>query len=130
MDPNSLHIWPRGKHYLMALPNQDGSFAMTLYHFDEQLKALKEHSKAEEYFKQYYPDVIDLIPDYKEQIKENKIGFLGSLDAYPWIYEDKAVLVGDAAHAMTPFFGQGMNCGFSDVTYLFGQLNENGNNFK
>ena len=55
------------------------------------------------------------MPDFQSQMKMNPSGFLGSLDAFPWIYEDKAILVGDAAHAITPFFGQGMNCGFSDI---------------
>tara|TARA_Y100000768_G_scaffold388277_1_gene383224 strand:- start:2649 stop:3986 length:1338 start_codon:yes stop_codon:yes gene_type:complete len=124
LDEKALHIWPRGNHFLMALPNQEGSFTMTVYMPDEWMEKLSDEQAVKSYFEEYYPDVVDLMPDYAQEFCENPQGFLGSLDTLPWIYQDSVALLGDAAHAICPFFGQGMNCGFSDVQFLLTSLDQ------
>lgn len=117
IDQNALHIWPRGEHMLMALPNLDGSFTMTIYMSDERFQALDSADKIESYFQEFYPDSIDLMPDYISDLLDHPVGFLGSLEVSPWVHGN-VILIGDAAHAIVPFFGQGMNCSFSDVEYI------------
>lgn len=121
MDKDSLHIWPRGSHFLMALPNTNGSFTMTLYlsrsgplSFD----SLKSADDIEAFFTEYYGDAIPLMPEYLTDFQTNPVGFLGTVYCAPWHYDDKLLLIGDAAHAITPFFGQGCNSAFEDVTVL------------
>lgn len=123
---DALHIWPRGDHMLMALPNLDGSFTMTIYMSDERFESLNTRDSVESYFKEFYPDSISLMPNYIDEFLEHPVGFLGSLDVSPWIYNN-VILIGDAAHAIVPFFGQGMNCSFSDVEYLRSNLAIDGN---
>lgn len=125
MDKKALHIWPRGNHMLMALPNQDGSFTMTLYMPEEWYEKFNTDEKIKSYFEDNYSDAIKLMPNYLKEYKENPQGFLGCVRMSPWIYQDQIVLLGDAAHAIVPFFGQGMNCGFSDVQFLLEQLDKN-----
>ena len=122
IEEHALHIWPRGNHMLMALPNQGGSFTMTIYMPTEWFNEYNTPEKVENYFKEYYPDAIPLMPDYKEEFNDNPQGFLGTLRCSPWVYQDQVALLGDAAHAIVPFFGQGMNCGFSDIQYLLDQI--------
>lgn len=112
----SLHIWPRGTHFLMALANLDGSFTMTFYMANDALAALQTEEQVEAFFQEYYPTAIALMPDYKKEFMSRPNGFLGTVFAKPWVFEDKLALIGDAAHAITPFFGQGCNCGFEDVS--------------
>ncbi|MFL5785438.1 MAG: FAD-dependent oxidoreductase [Bacteriovoracaceae bacterium] len=122
MDENSLHIWPRGNHMLMGLPNKDGSFTMTLYMPKDWFEELKSPAAFENYFKNNYPDAVPLMPEFVKEYESHPQGFLGIVRMRPWIYEDQMALLGDAAHAMVPFFGQGMNSGFSDVQYLLDQM--------
>lgn len=129
IEKHALHIWPRGNHMLMALPNQGGSFTMTLYMPTDWFKEYDTAEKVEGYFKEFYPDAIPLMPNYKEEFKDNPQGFLGTLRCNPWVYKDSVALLGDAAHAIVPFFGQGMNCGFSDIQYLLDQIDLNGNDW-
>jgi kynurenine 3-monooxygenase len=117
IENNVLHIWPRGGFMMIALPNPNGTFTATLFHpyqgyagFDE----LDTKEKVAEFFKQNYPDVIDLIPDYIEQFFKNPIGILGTIRCNPWYFKDKVLLLGDASHAIVPFYGQGMNAAFED----------------
>lgn len=128
IDESSLHIWPRGHHFLMALPNLKGSFTMTLY-LDPtgpvSFEQIQTKEGIEKYFNQYYPDVPPLIPNYVEQLLENPEGKLGTVRCAPWVYRDKIALLGDSAHAITPFFGQGMNAGFEDCSVLFKLLRDN-----
>lgn len=130
MDENSLHIWPRGNHMLMGLPNKDGSFTMTLYMPKEWFEEYKTPEAFAEYFRKYYPDAVPLMPDFAQEYASNPQGFLGIVRMKPWIYEDQIALLGDAAHAMVPFFGQGMNSGFSDVQFLLDQMDAHTNDYK
>jgi kynurenine 3-monooxygenase len=130
MDENSLHIWPRGSHMLMGLPNKDGSFTMTLYMPQSWFDEYKSPSAFESYFKKYYPDAVPLMPDFVQDYEANPQGFLGIVRMNPWIFEDQVALLGDAAHAMVPFFGQGMNSGFSDVQYLLDQMDAHPDDYK
>jgi kynurenine 3-monooxygenase len=129
MDEHSLHIWPRGNHMLMGLPNKDGSFTMTLYMPQSWFEEYKSPSAFENYFKTNYPDAVPLMPDFVKDYESNPQGFLGIVRMKPWIYEDQIALLGDAAHAMVPFFGQGMNSGFSDVQYLLDQMDAHPNDY-
>ena len=122
LDKHALHIWPRGSHMLMALPNLDGSFTMTLYLPLKGTPISFEHitnqQKVRSFFHQYYADIIPLVPFLEKDFFSRPLGKLGTVKCQPWFYRDKIVLIGDAAHAIVPFFGQGMNCGFEDCYYL------------
>jgi kynurenine 3-monooxygenase len=123
LDLNHLHIWPRGDLMLMALANHDGSFTCTLYLKTEQFERLDQAEHIINLFNQHFPDFVPLVPDLTAQFMNNPTGSLLTVKCAPWYYQDKVLLLGDAAHAMVPFLGQGMNCGFEDVT-LFNQLLE------
>ncbi len=119
---DALHIWPRGTHFMMALPNRDGSNTMTLYMPETggpiSFAAINSPAKAEAYFREYYPDAVALMPRFVEEYTKNPTGFLGTVFCNPWHFEDKLLLLGDASHAITPFFGQGCNLGFEDILVL------------
>lgn len=122
MEKHGLHIWPRGSYMLIALPNCDGSFTCTLFLFNEgplSFESLTTPEKVEGFFKEQFPDIIPLIPDYIDQFFHNPTGQMVTVKTFPWNYRDDIVLLGDAAHAIVPFFGQGMNCGFEDVAVLW-----------
>lgn len=125
MEKNSLHIWPRGSFMLIALPNLDGSFTCTLFMaYDKSFGAEKsfEHidsdEKLTEFFKGQFPDAYDLMPELSENYFQKPVGSLITIKCFPWVAEDRVALLGDAAHAIVPFFGQGMNAAFEDCTYL------------
>ena len=127
---DSLHIWPRGTHFMMALRNRDTSFTMTLYMpetGDEGAATFDKYKTEEEVeamFKEYYRDAMPLMPQFKEEFMRNPVGYLGTVYTEPWVFEDKFALIGDAAHAFTPFFGQGCNSGFEDVAVLHSLMEE------
>lgn len=124
---HALHIWPRSDHFLMALANLDGSFTGTAYlplKGPESFEILREPELIRAFFEKYYPDAIPLLGDFVQEFLENPIGNLGTVWADPWHFEDRYLLVGDAAHGIVPFFGQGLNAGFEDCTFLFHALNE------
>ncbi len=119
MDKNALHIWPRGSQMLIALPNLDGSFTVTLFQTFEGeegfLSLDADSAKARAFFKKYYPDALSLMPDFEAQFLQNPSSSLVTIKCSPWHVEDRYLLLGDAAHAIVPFYGQGMNCAFEDV---------------
>ena len=123
-----LHIWPRGNYMLIALPNMDGSFTVTLflsfsegkYNFDN----LTTKENITDFFAKDFPDTLELIPDVLHEFENNPTGKLGTVKCYPWAYKANTLLMGDAAHAIVPFYGQGMNASFEDVTVLDEVLNE------
>jgi len=116
---NALHIWPRGSFMLIALPNLDGSFTVTLFlSFDEGLynfNNLTSPEKVSEFFKKEFPDALDLMPNLIEDFFKNPTSPLGTVKCSPWHYKGNTLLMGDAAHAIVPFYGQGMNASFEDV---------------
>jgi kynurenine 3-monooxygenase len=125
LEKNALHIWPRGSYMLIALPNMDGSFTCTLflaYDFSfggvNSFEFLNDKNKLIEFFKSNFPDVYELMPNLIDEFYKNPTGNLVTIKCFPWSYEDSVVLLGDSAHAMVPFFGQGMNAAFEDCTYL------------
>lgn len=121
-DSKALHIWPRGENMLIALPNLDGSFTVTLFLSHEtgadNFQKLDSPEKVLEYFEREYPDAKALMPNLVEEFFENPTGPLGTVKCYPWSVFNKTLLLGDAAHAIVPFYGQGMNASFEDVVVL------------
>ena len=121
MAENALHIWPRGGFMLIALPNTDGSFTATLFlpnEGEESFSSLRGTVDVERFFARYFPDTAPLIPDLTEAFFRNPTGMLGTIRCFPWRYGGGAVVLGDAAHAIVPFHGQGMNAGFEDCVAL------------
>ena len=117
MAADALHIWPRGNHMLIALPNADGSFTATLFLAKQgavSFESLTETAAIDAYLSQNFPDARALMPDCVAEFKERPVGFLGTVSAQPWSHKGMAALIGDSAHAMVPFHGQGMNCCFED----------------
>jgi kynurenine 3-monooxygenase len=118
-DKNALHIWPRGEDMLIALPNLDGSFTVTLFlpysNSDYCFDNLTTAEKVMEYFTKEYPDAVTLMPELTKEFFENPTGPLGTIKCSPWSSFGKTLLLGDAAHAIVPFYGQGMNASFEDV---------------
>lgn len=122
LDPNALHIWPRHEYMLIALPNQDGSFTATLFIAwtgeEASFEALHDRERVEAFFQAHFREAWALIPDLATQFFENPIGSMVSVRCEPWHHGDSAVLIGDAAHAIVPFYGQGMNAAFEDCFEL------------
>jgi kynurenine 3-monooxygenase len=122
-DMNALHIWPRGGFMLIALPNADGSFTATLFlpreggtgpGFDK----LTDGEQVVAFFAEHFPDVLPLVPDLAKQFAAHPQGFLGTVYCPQWHDAERLLLIGDAAHAIVPFHGQGMNCAFEDCRIL------------
>jgi kynurenine 3-monooxygenase len=132
LEKNALHIWPRKDFMLIALPNPEGNFTCTLF-FDMEgelsFNSINTREKADGFFKQYFPDLIELAPDYLDQYMNNPVGILGIVRCAPWNYKSSSLLLGDAAHAIVPFYGQGMNCGFEDCSELMEMLDEKQENW-
>ena len=120
IDFETLHIWPRKQFMLMALPNNDGSFTLTLFMPEDQMQKLKEDGSesVREFFKEYFGDIEVLLEDLEDQFQNHPVGKLDTLHCYPWA-NDSAFILGDAAHAIVPFYGQGLNCSFEDVSLFF-----------
>jgi kynurenine 3-monooxygenase len=115
-----LHIWPRGDYMLIALPNLGGSFTVTLFlsynDGEYNFNNLTTEDKITEFFESQFPDALKLIPSIKDEFLNNPTGPLGTVKCSPWSYKNNTLLMGDAAHAVVPFYGQGMNASFEDVT--------------
>jgi kynurenine 3-monooxygenase len=127
LDKNHLHIWPRHNFMLIALPNLDGSFTSTFFAPWALIESLDTDETVLDFFKREFPDAVDLITEEKllYAFHNHPRGKLLSIKCSSYHYEDKAVIIGDAAHAMVPFYGQGMNCGFEDVFQLLSILDSN-----
>ncbi len=126
LEKNVLHIWPRHQFMMIALPNFDGSFTCTLFLEKSELEALDTGDKVLEFFKREFANAVPYMPSLVEDFFANPTGELGTLKCWPWHFEGKVLLLGDSAHAMVPFYGQGMNCAFEDVRTLDGLLSEPG----
>lgn len=132
MDPAALHIWPRGNFMLIALPNADGSFTCTLFlPFEGSISFEKLGSDAEilDFFQQYFPDALALIPTLVQDFRQNPTSSLVTVQCSPWQWQGRILLLGDAAHAIVPFYGQGMNAGFEDCTILDAMCDQMGENW-
>ncbi len=133
LDKNSFHIWPRGKYMLIALPNLDGSFTCTLFmpfEGENSFASLTDRKLVEAFFEKNLPDTIDVIPNLTEDFFANPTSTLVTMKCFPWTYEDKVALIGDASHAIVPFYGQGMNAGFEDISVLYELTNQYGDDWK
>lgn len=131
---NALHIWPRGSFMLIALPNLDGSFTVTLFlSFSEgeyNFNNLTKEKTVLEFFKKEFPDALALMPNLVDDFFKNPTSPLGTIKCSPWHYKGNTLLMGDAAHAIVPFYGQGMNASFEDVVEFDNVLDKNLNHWE
>lgn len=121
LEKNALHIWPRHQFMMIALPNSDASFTCTLFLAKkgaDSFETLTTPEKVVSFFERYFPDAVELMPTLTGDFFENPTGGLGTVKCWPWNAGGTALLLGDSAHAMVPFYGQGMNCAFEDVRVL------------
>ena len=126
MEKNALHIWPRESYMLIALPNPDGSFTLTLFFpftGENSFETLSTKEKVTDFFKSVFPDAYALMPQLLEEFFQNPSSSLVTMRCFPWV-RNKTLLIGDAAHAIVPFYGQGMNAGFEDCHVLNQLLNQ------
>jgi kynurenine 3-monooxygenase len=129
LQTHALHIWPRGNYMLIALPNTDGTFACILFLPFGGTDSFEKMSSANDvlhFFHSRFPDAIPLMPDLVNNFFENPVGAMVTIRCSPWHFDGRALLLGDAAHAIVPFFGQGINCGFEDCTVLMRLLDQYG----
>ncbi|MFC4146876.1 NAD(P)/FAD-dependent oxidoreductase [Micromonospora mangrovi] len=127
LDPDALHIWPRGTSMMIALPNPDRSFTCTLFwptHGTASFASLGSPAAIEQHFATHYPDLPPLAPNLVDDYQHNPVGVLGTVRCTPWQVDGRVGLLGDAAHAIVPFYGQGANCAFEDVVELDRCLDE------
>ncbi len=126
IEPNALHIWPRGHYMCIALPNDERTFTVTLFMPHQgphpSFETITTGEQAHAFFLRDFPDAVPLIPDLAKDYDDNPTGTLATLYLDRWYLDGRAVLLGDAAHAMVPFHGQGMNCAFEDCVALAGHL--------
>lgn len=120
IEKNALHIWPRGEFMMIALPNPEATFTCTLflaYEGKYSFENLKTREDVEQFFNTHFPDAVKLMPNYLDDFFNNPTGNLATIRCNPWVHK-KFALIGDAAHAIIPFYGQGMNCSFEDVSEI------------
>ncbi|HRF37615.1 MAG TPA: FAD-dependent monooxygenase, partial [Saprospiraceae bacterium] len=132
MEKHALHIWPRGNFMLIALPNIDGSFTCTLFmpfEGEYSFEKLQTEAQVSAFFQQFFADAVPLMPDLLHDFLQNPTSALATVRCSPWNVGGRVLLLGDAAHAIVPFFGQGMNAGFEDCTILDGMLDVMGENW-
>lgn len=121
LEKNALHIWPRGSFMMIALPNPDGNFTCTLFlpfEGPKSFASLKTKEDVLQFFKSEFPDAVPLMPSLLDDFFRNPTSSLVTVKCFPWTFDNKLALIGDAAHAIVPFYGQGMNCGFEDCVVL------------
>ena len=129
LEKNALHIWPRGQYLMIALPNLDGSFNCTLffpYEGPESFAALQTPAEVTAFFTRVFPDAVPLMPALEEEFFAHPTGSLFTIKCFPWKHDDDVLLLGDASHAIVPFYGQGMNSGFEDCSVLNELLDRHG----
>jgi kynurenine 3-monooxygenase len=129
LETNALHIWPRGNFMLIALPNTDGTFACILFlpfEGPDSFAELTTHAAVSSFFRERFPDAFALMPSLADNFFANSTGAMVTIKCSPWHAEGRALLLGDAAHAIVPFFGQGINCGFEDCTSLLALIDRYG----
>lgn len=128
-----LHIFPRGDFMIIALPNLDGSFTLTMFHpygSEVGFNNLDTKEKVQSFFETYYPTLLPYIPHYQEEFFQNPVATLGTIKCYPWQAYGKVLLMGDASHAIVPFYGQGMNASLEDVRVFDETLEEYGSDWE
>lgn len=133
LEKNALHIWPRNSFMLIALPNLDGSFTCTLFFpFEGELSfaSLKTEEQVNAFLTSQFPDLVALSPNVTQEYMANPNGALVTVKCFPWVHSDKLALLGDAAHAIVPFFGQGMNAGFEDCFEFGNLMDKHGDNWE
>jgi len=129
LEKNALHIWPRGNFMLIALPNADGSFTCTLFlpfEGEVSFEKIKTDADVLAFFQKYFPDGVPLMPTLVNDFWQNPTSSLVTVKCAPWQWQNRILLIGDAAHAIVPFYGQGMNAGFEDCTILAAMHDELG----
>jgi kynurenine 3-monooxygenase len=132
LETHALHIWPRGNHMLIALPNVDGTFACILFlpfEGTDTFASLTTQTEVVRFFEARFPDVVALMPQLADNYFANPTGAMVTIKCSPWHAEGRALLLGDAVHAIVPFFGQGLNCGFEDCTSLVELIDKHGANW-
>lgn len=133
-EKNALHIWPRGRDMIIALPNLDGSFTVTLFlDYDDapdSFASLNSPEAITEYFTRQFPDAVAMMPNLIQEFQENPTGPLGTIKCSPWHSFGKTCILGDAAHAIVPFYGQGMNASFEDVVVFDAVLDKHQGNWE
>lgn len=132
LEKNALHIWPRGSFMMIALPNPDGNFTCTLFlpfEGEKSFASLNTREAVKAFFDEEFPTAVPLMPTLLDDFMNNPISSLVTVKCFPWTFDDRIALIGDAAHAIVPFFGQGMNCGFEDCVVLNSLLDKHGDNW-
>lgn len=133
LEKEALHIWPRGDFMIIALPNLDGSFTLTMFHpfgGEYGFDVLQTWPKVLDFFQQFYPTLLPYVPHLEEEFFANPVGNLGTVKGYPWQAFGKALLMGDAAHAIVPFYGQGMNASLEDVRVFDDLIQKHGTSWE
>src|SRR5690606_960322 len=133
LDKNALHIWPRGRFMLIALPNEDGSFTCTLFMPHEggenSFDKVNTREEVDSFFRSTFPDFYEIMPQIADEWENQPLSSLAIMKCYPW-HREKTVLMGDAAHATVPFYGQGMNAGFEDCTKMWELMQKHNENWE
>jgi kynurenine 3-monooxygenase len=129
MEKNALHIWPRGSFMMIALPNPKGDFTCTLFMPFELFDSIKTKEDVTKFFNEEFPDAFPMMPTLTDDYLKNPTSSLVTVRCYPWVKGDKLALAGDAAHAIVPFYGQGMNCSFEDIVVLDNMIEKYGDDW-
>ena len=132
MEKEALHIWPRASFMLIALPNPDATFTCTLFfpfEGEQSFQKLNRNEDVQEFFDTTFPDAAALMPSLIEDFRDNTTSSLVTIKSYPWV-RNKTMIIGDAAHGVVPFYGQGMNAGFEDCSILTELFNKHGSNLE
>lgn len=133
LEKNALHIWPRGSFMMIALPNMDGNFTCTLFlpfEGEKSFANLTTRDQVKKFFDEEFSTAVPFMPTLLDDFFHNPTSSLVTVKCFPWTFDHKIALIGDAAHAIVPFYGQGMNCGFEDCVVLNGLLDKHQDNWE